>query len=341
MKKKTAIANFQNNEIKLNKKHPYKYQIANDKKYCPNCKTIHNNNQTRTKKNTLTIKSSITVSNSFNHNSITKIKLANPIIISVKNSKTNIHLPFKTPIKINKIHSNNPIFNRYFLVLTTGSNIMMSSKHSENRFADNYTKQLPSFFTDFSIKKSFKNNWIASLGYNYNHFIELFKFKKIDQVKKEFKNVVILKNTNSLNGRTAEIFGDTVIFRKRYRNITNYNKNKIHSLYFGIAKTIAINNKFNLALGGRFTYSFLLKNKGISIDKNEELIYFNKKSNGIVTHNKFSIGINANIEYQLNDKWKIGSSINIDKYINTIGIDSEEKYTPISNKIGIMLSYKL
>jgi len=229
--------------------------------------------------------------------------------------------------------------NRY-ISFSSGLNTLFG-KHENNQFADDYTTNLPGYYLDISLNQVDRKNWIKTIGYTYNNYISLFQFEKTDQVEKTFKNIIVIKNTNSLNGRSTEVFGDTTVLRSRYRNITYYNLLKTHSFYIGFGKEISLSNKLTVGIGSRLLYSFVLKAKGVSIDKNEELVYFNDKSNRFSAYNRFAFGINFIMKYRLSRRWQIGTSLKLDKSLNSISIPQVGRYYPAMGSIGVNINYTL
>ncbi len=229
--------------------------------------------------------------------------------------------------------------NRY-ISFSSGLNTLFG-KHENNQFADDYTTNLPGYYLDISLNQVDRKNWIKTIGYTYNNYISLFQFEKTDQVEKTFKNIIVIKNTNSLNGRSTEVFGDTTVLRSRYRNITYYNLLKTHSFYIGFGKEISLSNKLTVGIGSRLLYSFVLKAKGVSIDKNEELVYFNDKSNRFSAYNRFAFGINFIMKYRLSRRWQIGTSLKLDKSLNSISIPQVGRYYPAMGSVGVNINYTL
>ena len=229
--------------------------------------------------------------------------------------------------------------NRY-ISFSSGLNTLFG-KHENNQFADDYTTNLPGYYLDISLNQVDRKNWIKTIGYTYNNYISLFQFEKTDQVEKTFKNIIVIKNTNSLNGRSTEVFGDTTVLRSRYRNITYYNLLKTHSFYIGFGKEIPLSKKITVGIGSRLLYSFVLKAKGVSIDKNEELVYFNDKSNRFSAYNRFAFGINFIMKYRLSRRWQIGTSLKLDKSLNSISIPQVGRYYPAMGSVGVNINYTL
>ncbi len=240
--------------------------------------------------------------------------------------------------KANNRNKLNPHKRNTFLCLSSGINTLLGN-HKNNQYADKYTNNLPGYYIDISMNYNNSYKWMKTIGYTYNNYISLFQFEKSDQVKKTFRNIVIIKNINSLNKRSTEISGDTTVLRDRYRNITYYNTHKTHTIYLGIAKSIALNNNLEFLLSSRLLYTFIIESDGVSINKNEELIYFNDKNKNIFNNNKLAVGLGATINYRLNSTFKIGSNLQIDKYINNLSKESQVRYSPISLNVGINLNY--
>ncbi len=267
---------------------------------------------------------------------LTKIK--SPLSsIDVKQIK--IRTP-KTPciLKTNNRKKLNPHKRNTFLCLSSGINTLLGN-HKNNQYADKYTKSLPGYYIDISLNHNNSGKWTKTIGYTCNNYISLFQFEKSDRVKKTFRNIVIIKNINSLNKRSTEISGDTTVIRDRYRNITYYNTHKTHTVYLGIAKSITLNKNIEFLLSSRLLYTFVINSDGVSIDKNEELIYFNNKNKNIFTPSKLAVGFGATINYSLNSTFKIGGNLQFDKYINNLSKESQVSYYPASLNVGINLRY--
>jgi len=251
------------------------------------------------------------------------------------------HLPaIKKPVAYHQSEQVVDVDVNRYISFSSGLNTLFG-KHENNQFADDYTTNLPGYYLDISLNQVDRKNWIKTIGYTYNNYISLFQFEKTDQVEKTFKNVIVIKNTNSLNGRSTEVLGDTTILRNRYRNITYYNLLKTHSFYIGFGKEIQLSKKLTVGIGSRLLYSFVSKAKGVSIDKNEELVYFNDKSNRFSAYNRFAFGINFTMKYRLSHRWQIGTSLKLDKSLNSISIPQVGRYYPAMGSIGVNIYYYL
>jgi len=226
----------------------------------------------------------------------------------------------------------------YIINLESGTNLLFGN-HTNSKYIDNLTKSQLGYYTNFSIELLKKTNWNLSLGYNYNNYISLFKFKDFDQVQKTFTNVVLFENTNSLTNRSSKIRGDTTVLRNRNREIAYYNNFKTYSLILGIGKNFPINNSLNLIAKSRLTYMFKLENEGVLLDNNRELIYFNNGET-FYKSSKLAIGFGIGLEYKINSNWMIGSTFRYDKYITNWYQNTTIKYFPSSINLGLNVKYK-
>ncbi len=226
------------------------------------------------------------------------------------------------------------------LMATVGSNIWSPSLGGPRpeRFA--YETPLVSFQTQLSYLQPIKQQWLLSIGVQYQRLESRFsRTFEIEDFEVTLTDVVLRRENNLFTGKVQEQRGDITLKVPAKRIITHFNSMELYQVQFAIGHTwTASRLRADLLVGG--SVNLLTCNRGRSLYEGEPRFYDGAETNFLANQARWAALVQGRLTYQLDPHWGIVSGLQWQQVLQDWSLEPGTRMYPTVMGLDLGLSYQ-